>query len=87
MREIARQWHEWAQALYARGKVLYQLIDTIGNHLRDQLHDRRVPDLEVQQEVNQFPVDLSAIDDDLATAFRVGARHALLVAKPTEGSA
>lgn len=84
--ELAETWHEWTQALYADGAVLHRLIQQVGQQLSARLHSRRERDDEVQEEINRFHVDLRALPPRHAEAFRVGARHGLLIAEATGSS-
>jgi hypothetical protein len=83
--DLATAWHEWSQALYHDAIVLHGLIRTIGEEFSERLH-RKVEDVEVEEEVNRLAVDLGKLDSKAATAFRVGARHALLVAEAPQSS-
>ena len=84
--ELAEAWHEWSQALYPDGSTLYALIDQLGTYLSNRLHSGETRDEDVQEEVNRFLVDFERMDDRSAEAFRVGARHALLVAEANQSS-
>jgi hypothetical protein len=84
--ELAETWHEWTQALYKDGAVLHRLIDQLGTQLSARLHSRRERDDDIQEETNRFFVDLQTVPPRHAEAFRVGARHGLLVAEASGSS-
>lgn len=77
---LAESWVEWAYALYPDGERLHRLLVDLGTTLSRRLHAGRDPS-DVPVEVNRVRLDLSELDPADAEAFRVGARHALLVAE------
>lgn len=84
--ELAEAWHEWTQALYTDGPVLHRLLAQLGTRLSERLHAKRDQETEVQEELNRFVVDLQGIPSRHAEAFRVAARHGLLVAEAAGSS-
>lgn len=79
--ELGTSWLEWSQALYEDGARLRELLVSVGNNFSRGLHDRTVADQEVREEANRFAVDLLQIPAKTAAAFKVAARHGLLVAE------
>jgi hypothetical protein len=83
---LATAWHEWSQALYKDGNVLFNLIESLGADLSERLHTKAVTDEHLGQETNRFRVNLAKLGPKLGEAFKVGARHGLLVAEAEKTS-
>jgi len=81
VKELAASWLDWSQALYEDGAHLRDILVRIGEDYSRKLHDRSVDDLNVQEEANRFRIDLRHLSERDAKAFRVAARHGLLVAE------
>jgi hypothetical protein len=46
--DLATAWHEWSQALYRDGAVLFKLIENLGTNLAERLHAKDVDDTRKQ---------------------------------------
>ncbi len=84
--ELATKWLEWSRGLYKNGNDLYNLIDNIGNQFQNRLHSTSEEDPAINEEISRFRVDLSVLNPRMCEAFKVGARHSLLVAEAEKSS-
>lgn len=84
--KLAHLWHDWSRALYPDGAVLSSLIEALGSGMSEKLHRRTAEGASVQEEANRIVLDLGEIHPKLKEAFKVGARHSLLVAESLDGS-
>jgi hypothetical protein len=82
--DLSAQFHDWSRAIYGKADRLHKLIQQMGSHFSDNLHDE-AKDGKLHEEVSRFPTDLQNLSNEDREALIWGARHALLIGESPGG--